>query len=117
MASLSKDCIMSKEPTSKVARHGRRALVTLGLGRRSTGGPYVAIAGFALVAGAVFVLSLARKALTGLAPRAKSPSTGKDRPLARSSGAPEDAAHGAMERSQANDLERAENEGMYPSRW
>jgi hypothetical protein len=120
---------MSKEAKSKVAHHGRRALVTLGLGRQSTGGPYVAIAGFALVAGAVFALSLARKALSGLARRAKSPSTGKDRPPARSSGAtsagkwtstkgaPEDAAHRAMERSQADELERAENEGMYPSRW
>jgi hypothetical protein len=120
---------MSKEATSKLARHGRRALVTLGLGRQPTGGPYVAIAGFALVAGAVFMLSFARKALSGFARRAKSPSMGRDRPPARSSGAasagrwtstkgvPEDAAHRAMERSEADELERAENEGMYPSRW
>jgi hypothetical protein len=120
---------MSKEATSKLARHGRRALVTLGLGRQPTGGPYVAIAGFAVVAGAVFMLSFARKALSGFPRRAKSLSMGRDRPPARSSGAAsagrwtstkgvsEDAAHGAMEGSEADELERAENEGMYPSRW
>ena len=120
---------MSKEATSKLARRGRRVLVTLGLGRQTMEGPYVAIAGFALVAGAVFVLSFARKALTDFSRRAKSPSTGEARPAARSSGAtsagkptstkgtPEDVPHRALDGSEADELERAENEGMYPSRW
>jgi hypothetical protein len=110
---------MLKEGKSKVARGGQRALETLGLRRRSRGVPLVAaIAGLALAAGAVYALSLARRALAGLALRPKPPSgaTSQEK-RSGANGTPVEAPPHTMEGAEAEELGRAENEGMHPGLW
>jgi hypothetical protein len=112
---------MSKESTSKLVAGGRRALVALGLKRRPTPVPFVAaIAGLALAVGAVFALPRAREAWARLRLRGKAPpnegSLGKGTG-ANGAAAAEEGARRAMEGIEADELGRAENEGMHPGRW
>jgi hypothetical protein len=110
---------MLKEGTSKVARGGQRALKTLGLRRRSRGVPFVAaIAGFALAAGVLLAFSYAREALASVRLRVKPPSGARSAGKGtRANGVPTEATPGAMEGFEADELGRAENEGMHPGRW
>jgi hypothetical protein len=105
---------MSKESTSKLLVTGRRALVALGLKRRPTPVPFVsAFAGLALAAGAVFALPRAREAWARLWLRGKAPPN--EGSLGKGTGANGVAA--AAEGPEADELGRAENEGMHPGRW
>jgi hypothetical protein len=88
--------------------------------RGSRGTPLVvAIAGFALAAGAVFVFSFARKALERLTTLRVKPPPGEASPGKESgaNGAPNKATRREADGSEADAIGRAENEGLHPDRW
>jgi hypothetical protein len=112
---------MSKEGISKLVAGGRRALAALGLKRRPTPVPFVAaLSGLALAVGAVFALPRAREAWARLWLRSQAPPN--ERSLGNGAGAngaaaAAEGARRATEGPEADELGRAENEGMHPGRW
>jgi hypothetical protein len=121
---------MSKEGTSKLVAGGRRALASFVLKRRSNRVPVGGVLiGLALVGGAMFtVIPIVRRALARLAVGGGDASEGGgNRTAARghdeataqyvqsgSIGMAAEAAQRAADRSEADELGRAENEGLPP---